>query len=133
MYLLVCCLTSNVNNKSECGNRCIEFAITSKESETCLPKTTGNLFVPFLPGYAPPPLLPQERPGTHCLRMREIFRYSFRKKLRALVRMRKTVLTKNTELSLTDSGDDLTFRTLLGYYFSDVAVSFFQTYSPTEK
>ena len=51
MYLLVCCLTLNVNNKSECGNRCIEFAITSNESETCLPKTTGNFLFPFLPGY----------------------------------------------------------------------------------
>ena len=30
----------------------------------------------------PPP--PEERPGTHCLRMREIFGYIFRKKLHAL-------------------------------------------------
>ena len=28
-----------------------------------------------------------------------------------------------------DSSDNLTCRTLMGYYFSDVAVSFFQTYS----
>ena len=32
-----------------------------------------------------------------------------------------------------DSSDDLTYRILLGYYFSDVAISFFQTYSPTER
>ena len=32
-----------------------------------------------------------------------------------------------------DSSDDLTCRTPLGYYFSDVAASFFQTYSPTER
>ena len=32
-----------------------------------------------------------------------------------LVLMRKIILTKNTELSLTDSSDDLTHRTLLGY------------------
>ena len=33
----------------------------------------------------PRPLPPEERPGTHCLRMRDIFRYIFRKKLRALI------------------------------------------------
>ena len=32
----------------------------------------------------PRPLPPEERPGTHCLRMREIFRHIFRKKLRVL-------------------------------------------------
>ena len=32
-----------------------------------------------------------------------------------------------------DSSNDLTCRTLLGYYFSEVAVSFFQTYSSTER
>ena len=37
----------------------------------------------------PPPPNPEERPGTHCLRTCEIFRYIFRKKLHALVRMRK--------------------------------------------
>ena len=32
----------------------------------------------------PGPSPPEERPATHCLRMREIFRYIFRIKLRAL-------------------------------------------------
>ena len=40
------------------------------------------------------------------------------------------ILTKNTELS--DSSDDLTCKTLLGYYFADLAVSFFQKYSQTD-
>ena len=33
---------------------------------------------------SPGPSPPEERPGTHCLRMREIFCYIFREKLRAL-------------------------------------------------
>ena len=37
--------------------------------------------------------------------------------------MEKIILTKNTEISEVDSSDDLTGRTLLGYSFSDVAVS----------
>ena len=77
---------------------------------------------------------PEERPGRHCLCMREISCYIFVKSfVHYLVCMRKIILTKNTELSLTDSSDDLTYRTLLRFYFSDVAVSFFLTYSPTER
>ena len=34
----------------------------------------------LVPRPLPPP---EERPGTHCLRMREIFRYIFLKKLHA--------------------------------------------------
>ena len=53
-----------------------------------------------------------------------------------LVHMRKIILTKNTELScnyIIILQRDLTCRTLLGYYLSDMAASFFQTYSPTER
>ena len=53
-----------------------------------------RLWLASFPGPSPP----EERPGTHCLRMREIFRYIFRKKLCALVRIQKITLTKNTEL-----------------------------------
>ena len=49
----------------------------------------------------PRPLPPEERPGTHCLRMREILRsFSVKSFVHFLVRMRKIILTKNTELSL---------------------------------
>ena len=47
------------------------------------------------PGPSPPP---EERPGTHCLRMCEIF--SVKSFVHFLVRMRKIILTKNTEFSL---------------------------------
>ena len=36
----------------------------------------------LVPRPLPPP---EERPGTHCLRMCDIFRYIFHKKLRALI------------------------------------------------
>ena len=84
------------------------------------------------PSLVPRPLLPEERPGTHCLRMLEIFRYIFRKKLRCLYAEDYTNQEYRAFLEL-DTSDDLTHRTQLGYYFSDVAVSFLQTYSPTER
>ena len=76
---------------------------------------------------SPGPSPPEERPDTHCLRMREIFSFVFSVKsfVHFLVCMRKIILTKNTELSLRYTlATNLTYRTLLGY-FSDVAVSFF--------
>ena len=77
---------------------------------------------------------PKERPGTHCLHMRKIFCYIFRKKLRALPSPYAEDYTNQEYRACfdIDSSDDLTDRTLLGYYFSDVTVSFFQMYSPTE-
>ena len=77
---------------------------------------------------APPP---EERPGTHCLRIRKIFRYIFRKKLRTLPCPYAEDYTNQVYRAFfeIDSSDDLTYRTLLRYYFSDVAVSFFQMYS----
>ena len=80
--------------------------------------------------------LPKERPGTHCLHMHKIFCYIFRKKLRALPSPYAEDYTNQEYRAFfdIDSSDDLTNRTLLGYYyFSDVAVSFFQMYSPTER
>ena len=67
--------------------------------------------------------------------MHEIFRYIFCKKLHALSCPYAEDYTnqENRTFFELDSSDDLTCRTLLGYYFSDVAVSFFQTYSPTEQ
>ena len=47
----------------------------------------GEGLVSFLTSLVPrppPPPPTEERPGTHCLRMRKIFRYIFRKKLHAL-------------------------------------------------
>ena len=84
----------------------------------------------------PRPLPPEERPGTHCLRMRKIFHYIFCKKLHALtyfVSMRKIVLTNDTELSLKSASSDLTCRILLDYYFSDVAVSCFNNLQSNRK
>ena len=67
------------------------------------------------------PLPPEERPGTHFGHMHEIFViFSVKCFVHFLVHLWKIILTKNT-----DSSDDLTYRTLLGYYFSDMAVSFF--------
>jgi len=76
----------------------------------------------------PRPLPPEERPGTHCLRMRKIFRYIFRKKLRTHPCPYAEDYTNQEYRAFFEihSSDDLTYRTLLGY-FSDVAVSFFQT------
>ena len=59
---------------------------------------------------------PEERPGTHCLRMHIIKSFAH-----FLVRMRKIILTKNTEVSLNYiiySSDDLTCSTLLGYQYT---------------
>ena len=59
------------------------------------------LAIIVLLSLVPRPLPPEKRPGTHCLRMRKIFRYLFRKKLRALpCPYAEDYLTKNTELSL---------------------------------
>ena len=81
--------------------------------------------------YAVPIPLPlEERPGSHCLRMCEIFVIF---SVKSFVRKRKIILTKNRAFFEIDSSDDFTCRTLLGHYFSDVAVSFFQTYSATER
>ena len=82
------------------------------------------------PGPSP---LPEERPGTHCLRMCKIFRYIFRKKYRAHPCPYVDDYTNQEYRAFfeLDSSNDLTCRTLLGYYFSDVEVSFFQTYTPT--
>ena len=80
----------------------------------------------------PRPLPPEERPGTHCLRMREVF---FRKKLRALPCPYVEDYTSQEYRAFfeLDSSNDLSCRPPLGYYFSNVAVSFFQMYSPTER
>ena len=79
----------------------------------------------------PRPLPSEERPGTHCLHMREIFRYNFHKKLRALPCPYVEDYTNQEYRAFFElvSSDDLTCRT----YLSDVTVSFFQTYSPTER
>ena len=83
----------------------------------------------------PRPLSTEERPGTHCLHMREIFHYIFRKKLCALPCPYAEDYTNQEYRAFFELGSSnyLTCRTLLGYYFSDMAVSFFQTYSPTER
>ena len=67
--------------------------------------------------------------------MRKIFHYIFRKKLRALPCPYAEEYTNQEYRAFFElnSSDDLSCRTPLGYYFSDVAVSFFQTYSPTER
>ena len=83
----------------------------------------------------PRSLLPEERPGTHCLRMRKIFHYLFRKKLCALPCPYVEDYTNQEYRAFfeLDSSDDLTCRTPLGYYFSDVAVSFFQNVQSNRK
>ena len=70
----------------------------------------------------------EERPGTHCLRMHEIFRYIFRKKLRAPPCPYADDYTNQEYRAVFEihSSNDLTYRTLLGY-FSEVPVSVFQT------
>ena len=75
----------------------------------------------------PRPLSTEERPGTHCLCMREIFRYIFRKKLRALPCPYAEDYTNQEYRAFFEihSSDDLTYRTLLGY-FSEVPVLVFQ-------
>ena len=50
-------------------------------STKCRRGRGGGLYVGSL---VPRPLPLEERPGTHCLRMRKIVHYIFRKKLRAL-------------------------------------------------
>ena len=67
----------------------------------------------------PRPLSTEERPGTHCLHMREIFHYIFRKKLCALPCPYAEDYTNQEYRAFfeLDSSDDLTYRTLLGYYF----------------
>jgi len=48
--------------------------------------------------HMPLPLPPPKDPGTHCLHMREIFRYIFVKSfVHFLVCIRKIILTKHTE------------------------------------
>ena len=83
----------------------------------------------------PRPLSPEERPGTHCLRMCKIFRYIFCKILCALHCPYAEDYTNQEYRAFfeLDSSNDLSCRPPLGYYFSDMAVSFFQTYSPTER
>ena len=63
---------------------------------------------------------PKERPGTHCLRMCEIFSVKS-----VLVDMQKIILTKYRAFFELVSSNDLTYRTPLGYYLSGMAVSFF--------
>ena len=79
------------------------------------------------------PLPSKERPGTHCLCMCKIFCQIFHKRLHALPYPYVEDCTNQEYRAFfeLDSSDELTCRALLGYYFSDVAVSFFQTYCPT--
>ena len=51
--------------------------------------------------------------------------FSIKSFMHFLVCMRKNIPTKNRASFELNSGDELTCRTLLGYYFSDKAVSFF--------
>ena len=68
--------------------------------------------------------LPPKRGLVHtvCACAKHSVIFSVKSFVHFLVRIRKIILTKNTELS-TVSSDDLTYRTLLG----DVAVLFFKT------
>ena len=77
----------------------------------------------------PRPLLPKERPGTHCLCMCIIFSVKSFMLLPCLYAEDYT----NQEYRALFSSGNLTCRMLLEYYFSDVAVSFFQTYSQNRK
>ena len=72
--------------------------------------------------------LPQGEAWCTCASTKYFTRFSLKRFMHFLVHMRKVILTKSTEHSLKwDSSDDLTSRTLLRYYFSDVAVSLFQS------
>ena len=86
----------------------------------------GNNIFLLNTSLIPRPLPPEERPGTRCLHMRELFHYIFCKKAEDTNQEYRAFFD-------IDTSDDLTYRILLGYYFSDVAISFFQTYSPTER
>ena len=72
--------------------------------------------------------LPQGEAWCTRAGMKYFTRFSLKRFVHFLVHMRKVTLTKSTKHSLKwDSSDDLTSRTLLRYYFSDVAVSLFQS------
>ena len=75
----------------------------------------------------PRPLPPEERPGTHCLHMHEIFCFIFRKKLCALPCPYAEDYTNQEYRVFIEihSSNDLTYRTMLGY-FSKVPASFFR-------
>ena len=72
----------------------------------------------------------KKMPGTHRLHMCEIAIFS----VKALWSSLSDYTSKEYRAFFAiDSSTNLSCRTLLGYYFSDVAASFFQTYSPTER
>ena len=90
------------------------------------------------PGLASSPGPSPPRRGlvhTVCACAKYSALFSVKKKLRALPCPYVEDYTNQEYRAFfeIDSSDDLTCRTLLGYYFSDVAVSFFQTYNPTER
>ena len=104
----------------------------------CQPKTdatrlVSSLTLSIVPRFLPPPHPRRGLVHTVCACAKYPVIFFVKSFVHFLVRMRKIILTKNTEFSLLDSSEDLTCRTLLGYYISDVEVSFFQTYSPTER
>ena len=81
----------------------------------------------------PRPLPPPRRGLVHTACA--CAKYCFRKKLRALPCPYVEDYTNQEYRAFfeLDSSNDLSCRPPLGYYFSDVAVSFFQMYSPTER
>ena len=87
----------------------------------------GNNIFLLNTSLIPSPLPAEESPGTRCLHMREVFHYIFCKKAEDTNQEYRAFFD-------IDSSNNLTYRIDgMGYYFSDVAISFFQTYSPTER
>ena len=69
---------------------------------------------------------------TVCMHLRKQFRHNFRKKLHALTLSYVEYYTKQEFFEIDSSGNS-TCRILLEYYFSDMAVSFFQNLHSNRK